>query len=123
MTNNLPEALELYRAAWMVLTKSEITVEGIDRQECGLGLIGPGNSYLTGLLETLLGWSSTFRLHALYHDVFGRIYVKSKKGPGYTYMLKDCRFKSSPLFGHLTGLLCCILFRKNIGRIIVNRLN
>ena len=115
MSSNLPEALEVYRAAWLMLTKTEISIEEIDTQETGLGLIGPGNGHLTKLLEILFGWSSTFQLHALYHDVFGRIYLKTKKGPGYI-------FKGSPLFGHLTGLLSCILFGKNIGRMIVNRI-
>ena len=82
LSSNLPEALEVYRAAWLILTKTEISIEEIDTQETGLGLIGPGNGRLTKLLEILLGWSSTFRLHALYHDVFGRIYLKTKKGPG-----------------------------------------
>ena len=65
-------------------------------------------------------WSSMLRLHALYHDVFGRIYLKTKKGFGYTYFFRNCIFKGSPLCGHLTELLSCILFGKNIGRMIVN---
>ena len=75
MSNNLPEALEVNRGAWLIITKTEISVEEIDAQETGLGLIGPGKGNLTRLLEILLGWSSKFRLHALYHDVFGRIYL------------------------------------------------
>ena len=77
--SSLPEALKVYRAAWLILTKKEISVEETDAQETGLGLIGPGNEHLGKLLETLFGWSSTFRLHALYHDVFGEIYLKTKK--------------------------------------------
>ena len=84
-------------------------------QEIGLGLNVPRNGYLTRLLETLFGWSSTLRLQALYHDVFERIYLKTKKGPFYNYVCTG-----SPLFGHLTGLLSCILSGKNSGRIIVN---
>ena len=119
MSSNLPEALEVYRAAWLILMKTEISIEEIDTQETGLELIGPGNGRLTKLLEILLGWSSTFRLLVLYHDVFGRIYLKTKKGLDYTYIFKNCIFKWSPLFGHLTGLLSFILFGKNIGRIII----
>ena len=85
MSSNLPEALEIYRAAWLTLTKTKISIAEIDVQETGLGLIGPGNGRLTRLLEILFGWSSVFRLHALYHDVFGRIYLKTKKRPGYTW--------------------------------------
>ena len=30
---NLPEALEVYKAAWLILTKTEISVEEIDGRE------------------------------------------------------------------------------------------
>ena len=69
MSCNLPEALEAYRAAWLILAKTDISIKEIDAQKTGLGLIGPGNGRLTRLLEILFRWSSTFRLHALYHDV------------------------------------------------------
>ena len=86
----------------MILTKTEISVKEIDGQETELGLIGPGNGRLTRLIETLVGCSSMLRLHALYHDVFGKIYLKIKKGPCYTYVFRNCIFKGSPLLGHLT---------------------
>ena len=117
MLSSLPEALEVYKAAWLILTKTEILIKETDAQETGFGLIGPRKGCLTRLLETLFGWSSTLRLHALYHDVFGRIYLKKKKGPGCTYVFRNCVFKRSPLFGHLTGILSCILFWTNVGRI------
>ena len=122
MLRNLPEALEVYRAAWLILTKTEIPIEEIDAQETGLGLIGPGNGRLTRLLETPFGWLSTFLLHALYHDVFGRIYLKMKKVPSYTYAFGNCIFNGLPIFGYLTELLSCILFGKNIGRMILNKI-
>ena len=50
----------------------------------------------------------------MYNDVFGRAYLKIKKGPGYTYFFRNCIFKGSPLFGHLTVLMSNILFGKNI---------
>ena len=73
MSSNLAQALEAYRAAWSMLTKTEISIEETDAQETGLGLIGPGNGLLTRLLETLFACSRTFRLYALFHDVFRRI--------------------------------------------------
>ena len=122
MSSNLPGVLEVHKAACLILTKTEILIEEIDAQETGLGLMAPGNGCLTRLLETLFGWSSTLQLHALYHDVFGKTYLKTKKGPGYTYVLRNCIFKGSPLFGHLKVLLSYILFEKNTERMIVNRI-
>ena len=122
MLSNLLAALEVYRAAWVILTKTEISVEEMDVQETGFGLIGPGNGFLTRLLETIFGWSSTFRLHALYHDVSGRNYFKTKKEPGYTYVFRNCIFKGSPQFGDLAGLLSCIFGGKNIGSMVVNKI-
>ena len=65
MLSNLPEALKVYWAAWFILTKMEISIEEIDAQETGLGLIGSGNRHLTRVSETLFGWSSTFHVNAL----------------------------------------------------------
>ena len=120
--SNLPEALELYRAVWLILTKTKIPIEEINAQETGLGLIRLRNGHLTRLLETLFRWSSTFRLHTLYHNVFGRIYLKTKTGSGYSSVVTNRIFKGSPLFRHLTGLLSYILLGKNIGRMIVNKI-
>ena len=50
MSSNLPEAIEVYIAAWLILTKTEISIAEIDLQGTGLGLIGPGNGRLTRLL-------------------------------------------------------------------------
>ena len=104
MSSNLPEPLEVYRAAWLILTKTEFSIKETDAQETGLLLIGPGNGPLTRLLETLFGWLTTSRLHALYHDELGKIYLKMKKGPGYTYVFRNCIFKGSPP----TGLVFCL---------------
>ena len=53
MSSNIPETLGVYRETWLILTKTEISIEEIDLQEIGLGLIGPGNGNLTKLLEIL----------------------------------------------------------------------
>ena len=53
MSSNLPEALEVYRAAWLILIETEISIEEIDVQQTGLGLTGPGNGRLKKLLEML----------------------------------------------------------------------
>ena len=38
MSSNLPEALEVYRAAWLILPKTEILIKEINAQELRLGL-------------------------------------------------------------------------------------
>ena len=43
-----------------ILTKTEISIEEIDMQETGLGLIGPGTGCLARPLQTLFRWLSTF---------------------------------------------------------------
>ena len=53
MSSNLPEALEVFRAAWLIFTKTEISIKEIVAQEIGLGLIGLENRCLTRLLEAL----------------------------------------------------------------------
>ena len=55
MLSNLQETLEVYKAPWLILTKTEISVEETDAQETGLGLVEPGNEHLTKLLEKLFG--------------------------------------------------------------------
>ena len=120
MSSNLPVVLRSIQSS-MVDTYKKENFKEIDVQEAGLWLVRPGNARLTRLLKTLFGWSSTFQLHPLYHDVLGRIYLKINKWPSDTYVLRNYVFKGSPLFQHLTGLLSCILFGKNIGRMIVNQ--
>ena len=74
----------------------------------GLGLIGPGVGWLTTVLEWLLGWSMTFKRHAIFHDSFGLYYKKYKRTNGYCYGVSNNNIfswlKSSCFFGHITGL-------------------
>ena len=48
---NVPEALEVYKTAWLILTKAGISIKPGN---------GPGNGRLTRLSETLLRWLSMF---------------------------------------------------------------
>ena len=36
MSSNIPETLGVYRETWLILTKTEISIEEIDLQEIGL---------------------------------------------------------------------------------------
>ena len=84
MSSNLPKALEVCKAVWLILMKTEISIKEIDAQETELGLIWPVNECLTKSLETLFEWPSMLQLHGFYHDMIGRIYLKTRKGLGYT---------------------------------------
>ena len=75
-----------------------------------IGLIGPGNSCLTQILECLFGRFRICHLHSCLHDAYGRFYEKYHIGRGYKYATtKFSCFKSYPLFGHITGLCWCLL--------------
>ena len=83
MSSNLPKALEVYKAVWVILMKTEISIKEIDAQETELGLVRPVNECLTKSLEALFEWPSMLQLHGFYHDMIGRIYLKTRKGLGY----------------------------------------
>ena len=93
-----------------------------DIGEGNMGLIGPGDGLLTKILEKLFGWSKTFRVHALPHDVAGRFRTRHKLGPGYLYTIgvkeqewKGKRFlRKLPVCGQLTGLLSAFKRRKEV---------
>ena len=117
------KALKLYRAVWKSLFDEDISIEEINSKESGLGLIGPGKGVLTSLLELVFGQFYFFRLHATYHDVFGRIYRETKLGLGYMYIYRDSYsfLKNSPLCGHIDRLLVCLFFGKSLTRKIANQ--
>ena len=88
--------------------------------EGSLGLIGPGDGYMTQAFEYLWGRNQFFRCHALSHDVAGRFRVKHGLGPGYLYTRapKDGEWRitkwwrDSPRAGQITGL-CHALWHRN----------
>ena len=75
-----------------------------------IGLIGPGNGCLTGVLKILFGKFKCCHVHRALHDAYGRFYTKYKKGRGCCYVLKKAPkfLKASPLFGHITGFIWSI---------------
>ena len=65
-----------------------------------MGKIGPSD--LT--FETR---SKVIQNHGIFHDAFGRFYIRYRKGRGYCYTF-NCGnnfLKKSPMFGHITGIL------------------
>ena len=79
-----------------------------------IGLIGPGNSCLTQMMEWLFGRFRVCHLHSCLHDAYGRFYQKYKIGRGYKYaMTKLSCFKNCPFLGHITGLCWCLFNQSN----------
>ena len=82
-----------------------------------LGYIGPGKELLTTILEFFFKDNIIMRLHAIIHDAFGMFYRKTKLGNGYYYRSTQVELaewkKNSPLIGHITGILFCILYLRN----------
>ena len=95
-----------YNEFHTILSVDDILLEN----ENEIGLIGPGNGCLTGVLEKLFGSFKCCHVHSALHDAFCRFYTKYKKGRGHCYVLKDAPkfLKASPLFGHITGFIWSI---------------
>ena len=62
--------------------------------------------YEYSCLDSLVLYSTVFRLHAMLHDAAGAVRTHSGKGPGYCYMIG--RGPNFCLLGHVTGLLFCL---------------
>ena len=76
-------------------------------QECpDGGTIGIGDSKL----HNVLGRWKIFRLHAIFHDAAGYVYVRWGVGPGYCYMFKKFPINSCFL-GHVSGLAYCVYLK------------
>ena len=60
-----------------LMCKHEIemkSIEEIIQIHPSIGLLGPGNGYLTHILEFCLNWSKLFCRHACLHDAYGRFF-------------------------------------------------
>ena len=83
-----------------------------------IGLIGPGNSFITWLLETAFGWIDILNSHSILHDAFGRFYDHHELRRGYTYAIPEKYttrvVKRSPFCGQISGLLYCMCRRLTI---------
>ena len=83
-----------------------------------IGLMGPGNGFITWLFERALGWIDVLNSHSILHDAFGRFYDHYSLGRGYTYAIPEKYttklIKRSPLCGQISGLLYCMCKRLTI---------
>ena len=83
-----------------------------------IGLLGPGNGFITWLFERTLGWSDILNSHSILHDAFGRFFDHFSLGRGYTYAIPEKYttkvLKRSPFCGQISGILYCLLKRLTI---------
>ena len=94
--------------------------------EGSLGLIGPGDGYLTRVLEYFCGQNQFFRCHALSHDVAGRFRLKHNLGPGYLYAVSPKEgewgikqwWRGRPGAGQLTGLCRALWYQNDFMKMI-----
>ena len=76
----------------------------LEENSLEIGLIGPGNTLLTQILDRLFGWSKIFCLHACMHDAYGRIRTMYNVGRGYLYIATGKSY-TFPLYDQIGGLI------------------
>ena len=83
-----------------------ISVDQILKDQPYIGLLGQKDEF--EIFHTI----SFFRLHAILHDAYGRVYTKYKVDRGYCYAFNASEFlKKSPFFGHITGFWFCLKYK------------
>lgn len=102
------KAILLYRTLYYFQTG--IVMSHLDAiRECdqSIGLIGPGSSMSTRIIDYFQSRYEIFRSHVIIHNSYGQFYINHHKNRGYCYsMNKSFKFmKKSPLCGHISGLL------------------
>ena len=82
----------------------------LEENKYDIGLIGPGHTKCTGILECMFEKSLLCHTHSILHDAYGRFYKKYGLDRGYCYALKRSKkfMKRNPLFGHISGFLFAI---------------
>jgi RHS repeat-associated protein len=79
-------AQRLYGRAMARLTGNRITAAQAMALDVSGGLVGPGSSWLTTVLDTALGWIPGMRVHAVLHDLGGELAYIAQVEPGYLYL-------------------------------------
>ena len=97
----------------------EITINKVLEINNGeIGLMGPGNGFITWLFERTFGWIDILNSHSILHDAFGRFHDHHELGRAYTYAIPEKYttklIKRSPLCGQISGLLYCVCRRLTI---------
>jgi RHS repeat-associated protein len=68
------------------------------------GMVGPGTGMTTTVLDKLVGWIPSVRLHGMLHDGYGLAFQTWSVGPGFNYAGVSLLAADNPLSGQFTGL-------------------
>ena len=83
-----------------------------------IGLMGPGNGFITWLFEKTFGWIDILNSHSILHDASGGFYDHHELGRGYTYAIPEKYttklIKRSPFCGQISGIIYCVFNRLTI---------
>ena len=117
--NKIIKSALIYRYLHFYYLERDISINKVLELNNGeIGLLGPGNGFITWLFERTLGWSDILNSHSTLHDAFGRFYDHYSLGRGYTYCINERYttrvFRKSPMCGQVSGLIYCICKRLTI---------
>ena len=117
--NKILKSALVYQYLHFFYFKRDISINKILELNNGeIGLLGPGNGFVTWLFERTLSWSDILNSHSILHDAFGRFYDHYSLGRGYTYCINERYttrvFRKSPMCGQVCGLIYCICKRLTI---------
>jgi RHS repeat-associated protein len=96
-------------AAYVAAQESHASLQTVLRTaaragEAGFGMVGPGSGLTTTVLEKLVGWIPSVRLHGVVHDAYGFVFNTWQMGPGYTYAGQLLLSRGMPVAGQVTGV-------------------
>ena len=117
-----------FATRWYETRSMNLTVDYRYEDIKSLGLIGPGESRLTRLLEMCFVGSPVMKFHAVCHGAWGLYHRKTGHSNGYCYGVNSqnmCEyFKKSCLLGHVLGLVYILwnrtLFNKELSYLNCN---
>jgi RHS repeat-associated protein len=82
-------AQQLYGRAMSRMLGGRLTQGQAMALDLSGGLVGPGSSWLTTVLDTTLGWIPGMRVHGVLHDLGGELAFTAGVRPGYLYLGRD----------------------------------
>ena len=119
VNDKILKAALVYQYLHFFYFEREISIgKNLELNNGEIGLLGPGNGFITWLFERTFGWSDILNSHSILHDAFGRFYDHYSLSRGYTYAIDEKYttkwMKKSPVCGQISGLIYCIFKRLTI---------